>query len=104
VVRPGRSHDAAIRERVEQGDDDSLIYFLLYGTSFTQERRVNERELAALAVQGGQALKPLGQRVTDFIAAAASPGDDERLQFVRQALMRKGIDPSTVEGTARRAV
>src|SRR5687767_10011572 len=51
--------DAAIRARVAQGDEDSLTYFLLFGTTFTRERRVNERELAALAVQPGEALKSL---------------------------------------------
>jgi hypothetical protein len=95
------SRDAAIRARVAQGDEDSLIYLLLFGTAFTGERRANERELAALAVQPGAAGKSLARRLTDLVAAAASPGADERLQFVRQVLIRNGIDPGTVEGRVR---
>jgi hypothetical protein len=93
--------DAVIRARVAQGDEDSVTYFLLFGTSFTPERRANERELAALAVQPGESLAPLQRRIADFIAATASPGANDRLQFVRDLFARKGIDPSTDEGKVR---
>jgi SAM-dependent methyltransferase len=100
IVWPGwlLRRNAAIRARVAEGDEDSVVYFLLFGTTFTQQRRVTERELAALAVQPREALKSLQQRLTDFVTAMASPGANERLQFVRQVFMRHGIDPVTEEG------
>ena len=40
----------------------------------------------------------LGLGPNDLIEAAASPGNNERLQFVRQLLVSRGIDPSTDAG------
>jgi SAM-dependent methyltransferase len=37
--------------------------------------------------------------VEDFIAAVASPGGDERLQFARNVIVRAGFDPSTTGRT-----
>lgn len=90
--------DASIRARVTEGDEDSLIYFLLFGTSFTSTPRVSERELAALALQPAEAVRSLRQRLTDFVAAAASPGANERLQFARETLLRRGMDPASQAG------
>ena len=41
--------DAAIRARVEAGDEDSIIHLLLFGTAFTRAPRASDRDLAALA-------------------------------------------------------
>jgi SAM-dependent methyltransferase len=90
--------NASIRSRVMEGDEDSLIYFLLFGTSFTSAPRVSERELAALALQPAEAVRSLRQRVTDFVTAAASPGGNERLQFARETLLRLGMDPASQAG------
>src|SRR5688500_13581813 len=35
------ARDAHIRRRLEGGDDDSVVNLLLFGTSFTQERRAS---------------------------------------------------------------
>src|SRR5713226_6897279 len=34
--------DATIRARVEQGDEDSVVHFLLFGTMFTKEPMASE--------------------------------------------------------------
>jgi hypothetical protein len=38
-------HDAAIRRRLDQGDDDSIINLLLFGVTFTQQPRTDIREM-----------------------------------------------------------
>ena len=90
--------DAEIRARVEQGDEDSLVNLLLFGTTFTKQPRPSTRVLAALAVDPDAALRALSPRIDDFVAAMASPGANERMQFARQVVAHKGIDPVTVEG------
>jgi hypothetical protein len=76
-----------IRARLERGDEDSIVNFLLFGTTFTTRPRALNR--AAEIVRG---------RTTDLIAGIASPGENERLQFVREVVARRGIDPTTATG------
>jgi hypothetical protein len=87
--------DAEIRGRVERGDEDSLVNLMLFGTSFTSlPRAVNDSsrlggpDRAAAIVRG---------RIDDLVRALASPSD-ERLQFARDVIVRRGIDPATGEG------
>jgi hypothetical protein len=93
--------DAAVRARVAQGDEDSIAYLVLFGTRFTARPRVTERELAALALRSTNAIDALQPRIADFVAAAASPAPDERLQFARQVLARNGIDVATDAGRSQ---
>jgi hypothetical protein len=83
--------DAAIRARVEQGEEETVVHVLLFGTSFTKLPVVTQPDPAAARDQ-------LRARIEDFVAAVASPGVDQRLQFARQVLVRQGIDPATAEG------
>ena len=91
--------DAIIRARVEQGDEDSVIHFLLFGTLFTKAPLARDDELAALVARPAEAApSSLRARIDDFIAAVASAGTNERLLFARQVVARKGIDPTTEAG------
>lgn len=87
--------DAMIRARVEQGEEDSVIHLLLFGTMFTKAPLATERELAAFVVRPADASSSLRTRIEDFVAAVASPDTNERLQFARQVIKGKGIDPTT---------
>jgi hypothetical protein len=85
-----------IRARLERGDEDSIVNFLLFGTTFTTlPRALNDsgglggRQRAAEIVRG---------RTRDLAAAIVTPGANERLLFVRQALERRGIDPANSSG------
>ena len=93
-----RQRDAAVRARIESGDEDSVVYFLLFGTAFTRAPRASERDLAALVSRPAEALAALRSRIDDFAAALASPGRDERLQFARAVVAGRGIDPATPAG------
>ena len=99
--------DAAVRARVQEGDDDSIINLLLFGTTFTRQPRVTENQLAGLLVRqagtGATAFVPsplLRARIGDFETALLSPGANERLQFARQVIERRGMNPSTEAGRA----
>ena len=100
--------DAAIRERVQAGDEDSIINLLLFGTTFTRQPRATERELAGVLVRqrdtGASVFVPsplLKGRIDDFMAALASPAGNERIQFARRIIDRKSLSPATAEGTTR---
>jgi SAM-dependent methyltransferase len=100
--------DAAIRARVQAGDEDSIVNFLLFGTSFTKQPRATETQLAGIVVRqretGATTFLPsplLKGRIEDFIAGLASPGGNERLQFAREVITRLGIDSSTDAGRMR---
>jgi hypothetical protein len=82
--------DAKIRARVERGDEDSIINLLRFGVTFTTLPRITSHsDLSPQIVRG---------RIADMIAAIAAPGTNERLQFVRNFVRRKGIDPLAGQG------
>lgn len=100
--------DAAIRTRVQAGDEDSIINFLLFGTSFTKQPRATETQLAGILVRqresGATTFLPsplLKGRIEDFIAGLASPAGNERLHFAREVIARLGMDASTEAGAMR---
>ena len=100
--------DATIRARVVTGDEDSIIHLLQFGTTFTKQPRITEQQLAGVAVRQAGSLTTafvpsplLLARIEDFVAAVASPGTNERLQFARRVIDRQGIDPTNEEGRNR---
>ena len=96
----GGQRDRTIRARLARGDEDSVVHFWQYGTSFTTLPPVTERNMARL---GGAdaAAGVLQQRLDDLVKGIAAPGTNERLQFARQVLSRHGIDPATAAGMAQ---
>ena len=85
-----------IRARLERGDEDSVVNFLLVGTTFTSlPRALND----SARIGGGQrAAEVVRGRTADLIAGIASPDGKERLQFVREVVARRRIDPATATG------
>lgn len=102
--------DAEIRARLIQGDEDSLVNFLLFGTSYTRQPRATETELARLNQTEHQAsagtstdlAARLGQivlaRIDDLSQGLAAPGKNERLLFLRRLVRQKGYNPNTAAG------
>jgi hypothetical protein len=92
-----RSRDAEIRARLLQGDEDSVINFLLFGTSFTRQPRIT---LEALAKAGQNAnstdaktmLEAINLRADDLIKGILTPGVNERLLFARRLAENRGYD------------
>jgi SAM-dependent methyltransferase len=90
-----RRQDTEIRARLEQGDVDSMINLLLFGTSFTKRPRIQLESLAEASKSG-----LLRSRVDDLLQGLRTPGDNERLVFLRNMVKRQGLDPDSDDGKA----
>ncbi len=93
--------DQEIRARLEQGDEDTIVNWMLFGTTFTSRPR------AVLgAVESGAAgdqelvlrrtIELISARLDDLLTALAAPGNDERRLFARAFLERRGLRFATV--------
>jgi hypothetical protein len=82
---------AQIRTRLAKGDEDSVVNLLLYGTGFTRWPRATPDAIAASA-DGARLDRVMEGRVADLATAIEVPGNDERLQFVREIVERHGVD------------
>jgi hypothetical protein len=84
-----RKRDVSIRARLDRGDEDSLVNFMLYGTTFTSRPRATPDWIAT---GSGVSLNTIMDgRVEDLVAAIESPEGDERLQFAREVIERHHI-------------
>ena len=81
-----KHRDVEIRARLARGDEDSVVNFWLYGTTFTKVPRATD---------------VLKWRLDDFIAGLAAPSGNERLRRARAILERAGLDPTTAAGRAQ---
>lgn len=105
------NRDAEIRGRLVQGDEDSLVNFLLFGTSYTKRRRITAldlRQLGPAKLDSGvtpnssAAFAGLQGRTDDLIRALSLPGKSERLLFARRVLIdQKGHNIKTASGRAK---
>lgn len=91
-----REKDAAIRARLGQGDLDSAVNLLLFGTSFTTQPRMTMENFAAETRAG-----VLRTRVDDLLKAVANPGGNERLAFLKTLLAGKNAGPFLLENVQR---
>jgi hypothetical protein len=85
-----QQQDNAIRARLQQGDLDSMVNLLLYGTSFTKQPRIKVEAFTEASKAG-----ILRARVDDLVAGLRSPADNERLTFLNGLLRSQGIDPNS---------
>ena len=94
-----RARDAEVRGRIDQGVEDSISNFILFGTSFTKLPRLDGPE-SVLAPTGEDASAPTPaarERVHALALALASPSGAERIAFIRAFLRQKGITPGSTE-------
>ena len=91
-------HDRDVRARLDRGDEDSLVNFWLYGTSFTAQppavARASPLSAASLDVI-------INDRLEDLLDRVTRPGDNERLQFARRMLAARNADPTDAPGRER---
>jgi hypothetical protein len=96
----------ALAARIAQGDVDSVVNLLLFGTSFTKQPRITAKLLRELdqrwkagdqSAQNTLALQ-YQQRATDLVAAAADPRASERMRDVRRVLAMYGHDVTIPNG------
>jgi len=106
-----KGRDADIRSRLEQGDEDSVTNFLMFGTSFTQQPRLTAAYLQKLresdtgdntdpSANAVGLVSQLAARADDLIKELLAPGTNDRLLFTRRVLERNGY---SVSAPAQRA-
>lgn len=78
-----RDQDKRIRARLDQGDLDSLVNLLLFGTSFTTQPRMTIENLAEESRAG-----LLRNRLIDLMEGLKNPGGNERLAYLRGLLIQ----------------
>jgi hypothetical protein len=77
--------DAAIRARLEQGDLDTIVHWMLFGTSFTRRARLTPENIQHLEMSGPappgavSAGELLTGRLDDLLKALTSSTQDERV-------------------------
>jgi hypothetical protein len=89
-------HDREIRARLERGDEDTIVNWMLFGTSFTSRPRalLGEVESGAAGdreVVVRRTIELISARLDDLLQALAVPGNDERRLFARRLLERHGL-------------
>jgi hypothetical protein len=100
-------HDRDVRARLARGDEDSVVNFWLYGTSFTSRPPA----VAPRAIGPSRGRPPttpplaiddiITRRLEDLLDRVTAPGDNERLQFARRILTSHNADPSDATGRER---
>jgi hypothetical protein len=101
-------HDKDVRARLEQGDEDTIVNWLLFGTSFTSKPRAilgavegnntNPASPADRELILRRTVELIGARLDDLLKALSNPGTDERRVFARRLLERKGQRFGTAAG------
>ena len=87
-----KARDREIRARLGRGDADSVVNFVLYGTSFTTQPRVVGKQMEAAGSDSEAVGRLIVARVRDFAEAVIRPGSNERLQFAAEWLEQNGVD------------
>jgi hypothetical protein len=92
------SHDRDIRARLVAGDEDTIVNWLLLGTSFTRQPRA----FLDVAVSNPQDLSTvIAARTHELVSALAAAGNDERRLFARAFFEKKGFGLQTAADQAR---
>jgi hypothetical protein len=89
-------HDRQVRARLDQGDEDTIVNWMLFGTSFTRRPRAVLGAVEAGASGNPQevlrrTIELISARLDDLLTALAAPGNDERRLFARALLQRRGL-------------
>src|SRR5688572_4030209 len=91
-------HDRTVRGRLARGDEDSLVNFWLYGTSFTAQPPAIARASPISASALDDIVKA---RLRDFLDRVTTSRDDERLEFALRVLTERNADPRVTGGRER---
>jgi SAM-dependent methyltransferase len=82
--------DRAIRDRLRQGDEDTVVLWMALGTSFTGEPRVTD-VIATSPDDGAALVRVVQARAGDFVGMLASGDGGERAVFARRLLESHGV-------------
>jgi SAM-dependent methyltransferase len=100
-------HDQEIRARLMRGEEDTLVNFLTFGTSYTTQPRLTVVEFTRLPLNPvpselspdtSPAATLFLNRVDDLLRGLANPGNNERLLFFAQFMEKQGYHPREAYG------
>jgi hypothetical protein len=94
------NHDRAIRQRLQRGDADTIVNWLLFGTTFTSRPRALV-DSPVPSKDAGQLAQLISARAADLVTALARAGQDERRLFARTFVERAGYRLQTPDDRAR---
>lgn len=93
--------DRAIRSRLQRGDEETIVNWLMFGTTFTKLPRVVLDAPGATATNAAQRTTLIASRAQDLAAALAMPGQDERRLFARQLFAKQGYTTTSAADRSR---
>jgi SAM-dependent methyltransferase len=93
--------DRAIRSRLQRGDEETIVNWLMLGTTFTKVPRVQMDSPGGAAADEAQRTKRIASRAADLATALATPGQDERRLFARQLFAKQGYTTTSAADRSR---
>jgi len=90
-----RAKDNEIRERIDQGFEDSISNLILYGSSYTKLQRLESFD--EVVGTGGELTEAARARVHALVVALPRSQDNERVRLLGDFLARRKVPPGTVE-------
>ena len=86
--------DAAVRQRLEAGEEDTLTNLLRFGVTFTKEYRIDDEYFAKYG-ESSLVDSFAKNRAHDLVKALAGPGENQGFIEMRAMLERKGFTLKT---------
>jgi hypothetical protein len=86
--------ETATRQRMEEGEWDHLVYYLLQGRAFTKRAPIEPALSAREFVESGETPEAVRRRVEDFLSSETS---DPRMEWARKQSAGAGRERLTAE-------
>ena len=95
--------DRAIRSRLQRGDEETIVNWLLFGTTFTKLPRI-QLDAPGVTIDATERTKLIAARTVELANALATPGQDERRLFARELFAKQGYTTATPADRTRLAL
>jgi hypothetical protein len=101
-----------VRERMVRGDEDTLVNFLMFGTSYTRQPRLAPTDFRPdnisktvpgipLSVFPARSQDLVKERLGDLLRALGDPKGNDRIAFFRLLLTQRGFKPGDASDSIR---
>ncbi len=95
-----KAQDAEIRQRLTEGEEDTLTNLLRFGVTYTSEYRIDREYLSHYGTS--TLVNSFAEnRADDLVKALAAPGANEGMQQMRAFLLQRGYSFDTAPERAR---